>query len=100
MATVLAQERRIIPMIISEIEAKTKWCPFTFAVSEQRGPDGCGIREGGPWTCCTTHCMAWTPAETPDFKSRADERFRRTGESMTTDTGYCAAISTADRGEP
>jgi hypothetical protein len=80
-------------MIISEADAKTKWCPFTYSVPEQRGPDGCGIREGGPWTCCTTHCMAWRPAETSEFTKRADDRFRRTGERLEPNTGYCAALA-------
>lgn len=84
-------------LIISETEAKAKWCPFTFTVPEQRGADGCGIREGGPWVCCTTLCMAWQPAETPDFTSRADERFQRTGERVKSDTGYCAAFSSQQR---
>lgn len=81
-------------MIISETEAKTKWCPFTFGVPEQRGADGCGLREGGPWTCCTTNCMAWRPAETPEYGRAADHEFMKSGKHLQTDpTGYCAAIS-------
>lgn len=81
-------------MILSEAEARTKWCPFTFGVPEQRSADGCGIREGGPWTCCTTLCMAWQPAETAEFKRAADHDFEKFGTRLAADpTGYCAALS-------
>lgn len=84
-------------MIISEAEAKTKWCPFTYGVPEQRDQfSGQGIRESGPWTCCTTNCMAWRPAETPEFTERAEARFRRTGERLSPDTGYCGALPSQD----
>jgi hypothetical protein len=46
-------------MLTSEEAAKTKTCPQTFAVREVRGADSSGIREGGPWTCLGTGCMAW-----------------------------------------
>lgn len=46
-------------MILTEQEANTKICPLTFAVREVRGPDGAGIREGGPGNCIGSTCMAW-----------------------------------------
>ncbi len=80
-------------MIISDAEAKTKWCPFSFSVPEQRDQfSGQGIREGGPWTCCTTFCMAWRPAETVGGKREADREFRTTGKRIVSDTGYCALM--------
>jgi hypothetical protein len=80
-------------MIMSEAEAKEKWCPFTFAVPEHRDQfTGQGIREGGPWSCCTTHCMAWRTAETPEFTRNAEYEFRKSGKRLKADTGYCAML--------
>ncbi len=50
-------------MILTEEQAKTKQCHLSFAVPEIRGSDGSGIRQGGPWACATTGCMAWRWAE-------------------------------------
>lgn len=44
---------------MTEEEAKTKKCPYTFGVAEIRTADGYGIREGGPWECIGSACMAW-----------------------------------------
>jgi hypothetical protein len=67
-------------MIITEQEAKSKWCPFTFSISESRDQfSGQGIREGGPWCCCTSNCMAWRAAES--------------------NTGYCALLTAGQGGE-
>lgn len=57
-------------MHITEDEAKKKWCPFTFAVTEIRAGDGQGIREPGPWTCLGSLCMAWRRAS-----SNSDETY-------------------------
>ncbi len=52
---------------MTEDEAKSKTCPFTFAVPEVRGIDAC-TRESGPWNCIGSNCMAWQfePAEYED----------------------------------
>lgn len=102
-------------MIISEADAKTKWCPFTFGVPEQRGADGCGIREGGPWTCCTTLCMAWrtVPPEIAEcttslgqmpkgddwrqIERRDTDYGLRWARTVHNGGGFCAAISSPQR---
>lgn len=39
---------------MTEDEAKTKMCPFTF--SQSGHPE---LREPGPWPCIGSDCMAW-----------------------------------------
>lgn len=39
---------------MTEEEAKTKWCPQTFAT-----PEIPAVREAGPWTCSGSGCAAW-----------------------------------------
>ncbi|MCC8967894.1 hypothetical protein H8A95_37695 [Bradyrhizobium sp. Pear76] len=45
--------------VTTEEEANDKICPHTFHIVEIRGDDGVGIREGGPWSCRGSRCMAW-----------------------------------------
>lgn len=76
--------------MITEAEAKTKWCPFTFTVPEQRGPDGCGIREGGPWTCSASLCMAWRSGGTVRVDSTGKRVFGEMQEfKERIEVGYC-----------
>ena len=42
-----------------EEQAKDKICPLSFAVQEIRSGNGDGLREGGPWNCFGSRCMAW-----------------------------------------
>lgn len=44
---------------MTEGEAKTKTCPFTFATPAVYSPNGDGIRQYGPWNCIGSACMAW-----------------------------------------
>ena len=44
---------------MTEEEAKTKYCPYTFTRLDERDSNGYGITQGGPWMCCATGCMAW-----------------------------------------
>ena len=44
---------------MTEEEARKKWCPASFAIPEQRSPSGDAGREGGPWMCVASKCMAW-----------------------------------------
>ena len=48
-----------MPIYVEEAKAGEKQCPLSFAVQEIRGPDGGGIRQGGPWVCIGAACMAW-----------------------------------------
>ncbi|MDE2096539.1 MAG: hypothetical protein KGL39_04775 [Patescibacteria group bacterium] len=52
---------------MTEEEAKTKWCPASFAIPVQLNADGSGFREGGPWPCSASNCMAWRVNETASF---------------------------------
>lgn len=50
---------------ISEEQAKTKTCPRSIGVQPCYSPfDGQGIRDGGPWSCVGSDCMAWRWVET------------------------------------
>ncbi len=44
---------------MTEDEAKAKVCPKTFGIPDERDEYGSGIREGGPWKCRGSGCMAW-----------------------------------------
>lgn len=46
-------------MVLTEEQAKKTTCQETFAVREIRDSLGSGIREGGPWGCLGSGCMAW-----------------------------------------
>lgn len=79
---------------LTEDEAKTKICPLSFSVAEIRGHDGCGIREGGPWKCIASACMAWrvgAPAQDATFQKVE----MREGESPIGD-GWAIAESGTD----
>jgi len=44
----------------SEEAAKSKTCPLSIPVNPIYHPlDGQGVREGGPWPCVGSECMAW-----------------------------------------
>jgi hypothetical protein len=45
--------------VMTEEDARRKWCPASFAIPEQRLPNGDGGREAGPWMCIASGCMAW-----------------------------------------
>lgn len=44
---------------MTEEEAKTKTCWRSIGVAPVYAPDGGGIRDGGPWPCVGSDCMAW-----------------------------------------
>lgn len=44
---------------MTEEEAKTKICPKTFGIPDERDEYGSGIRQGGPYKCFASGCMAW-----------------------------------------
>lgn len=56
---------------MTEEEAKKKVCPQTFAIPDIRDGDGCGIRQGGPWLCVASECMAWRWHRAPGSTSHA-----------------------------
>lgn len=92
----------------TEVEAKTKWCPFARivpgrlvggmmdAVPPYVPPHNrvqeCGQGEAtthSAMNCLSSQCMAWRRAETAEFAKRADAVFQRTGKRLVPDTGYC-----------
>lgn len=66
---------------MTESEAKTKTCPRSIGVQPLYGPDGNGIRDGGPWACLGSECMAWRWLGTTMVPDGEGER--------RTSTGYC-----------
>ena len=70
--------------LVTEDEAKAKWCPLTFAVHDTFSPEGTGIKHGGPYPCCTTHCMAW--------REGIFEHQRNLPAEDRTKAGYCGAF--------
>ncbi len=46
-------------MLLTEEEAKTKTCPFTFTVPELHTSSGHSIRQVGPLNCVGADCMLW-----------------------------------------
>lgn len=70
---------------LTEAEAKTKWCQESFGVPEVRDGNGNGIREGGPWVCMASECMAWRWM--PAFQ-------HRDGTTTQEATGYCGKAGT------
>lgn len=66
-------------MLLTEEQAKTKWCPQSFNVVQVE--TGNGLREGGPWVCAGAECMAWrwadpTPPHREGLLSSSGERIR------------------------
>jgi hypothetical protein len=52
-----------IPMLMTEQEARTKWCPKAVASNQQESPVAVNRGDGGrpdrDCLCITTGCMAW-----------------------------------------
>lgn len=73
--------------MITEYDAKNKWCPFA-RLSEMGGT----YNRTGPAAnleCIGSQCMAWRAVETPEFKTRADTHFKKTGGRLVADAGFC-----------
>lgn len=94
--------------MLTEQEARTKWCPFGrtphFARdvglqgvvaanrAEQSFEDAvAGIPEKplATCSCIASDCMAWRGMETSEFNDRTETEFRKTGKRIKSDTGYC-----------
>ena len=90
--------------MVTEDQARTKWCPFARVEIESEGGAVCSANRlpgvGGSadpdleWPsprCIASECMAWRDAgEHPEDTSKAETEFRRTGRRLTTRRlGYC-----------
>lgn len=55
----------MVTFCVSEQDAKVMTCPLSIGVQPCYHPtDGQGIRDGGPWPCVGSRCMAWRWIET------------------------------------
>lgn len=53
-----------MPVFVEERKAGNKTCPLSIGTAPIYSPSGDGLREGGPWGCCGSECMAWRFART------------------------------------
>lgn len=85
-------------MILTEAEAKTKWCPFA-RVAAGAFPDFVTVnREASPETwpkCLGSACMAWRQKETMEFHMEAEAEFRRNNRRLACTTGFCGLAGPA-----
>lgn len=79
--------------LLTEDEATTKICPLSFSAHEIRGNDGSGIREGGPWNCQASACMAWRKVDQIGIGPNGEKRDRDLdGRTRWVDRGFCGAF--------
>lgn len=81
--------------MLTETEAKTKWCPFArYTSSRGQGINRWAMADDynlspGPAKCLGSACMAWRWKEDEGFKRAADAEYRKTGKRLENDCGYC-----------
>ena|SRR3569833_914816 len=90
--------------IVTEDEAKTKWCPFArravlvrdTETKQLTGVVASGnrfVRSANNPRCIASACMAWRGRQTTEFSSRAEAAFRRDGRRLSPGPGdmdgYC-----------
>ena len=46
-------------MTTTEEDARTKWCPYSFAAQPVVNEYGAEVQCAGPWMCRGSECMAW-----------------------------------------
>lgn len=69
----------------TESEARGKICPQSYAVSQIDG-----VREGGPWLCCSSGCMAWRWRDKLDSQGRIQfSGLASKRPSIESRRGYC-----------
>ena len=75
---------------MTEDEAKKKVCPATFGIPDERDEYGSGIRQGGPWKCIGSACMAWRHKGQIGIGPRGERRDRDLdGMTKWVSDGYC-----------
>lgn len=75
-------------MLITEEEAKTKWCPHRRSIEFNYHVSSTPVATNATATCIASDCMAWRRHETRQFKSRADMEFHRSGKRLSP-PGFC-----------
>lgn len=84
--------------MMTEEEAKTKWCQQTYNVDPICNEYGSSIREAGPHPCCGSACMAWrwqpqqwkfnAPHGGSCFENKDTDGYGRKGKAQPR-MGYC-----------
>lgn len=80
-------------MLRTETEARRCWCPFAISL-RQNSDSMTGVNRDGNKSdprsrCLASECMAWRKQESKTFSYKAEAEFRRSGQRLESDEGYC-----------
>lgn len=84
--------------MLTEVEARTKWCPFVTVSTGRSYPANRMNDADGPVPagahCLASDCMAWRDAgEEPRQKENADYEYRKTGRRLDVERiGFCGRV--------
>jgi hypothetical protein len=79
-------------MLLTEDEARRRWCPFARSLAMLRSAPVAVNRHGDSLVpgsyCIGSACMAWRTAETPEL-TLADDAFLKRSKRRVANTGFC-----------
>ena len=79
--------------MMTEDEAKTKWCPFVRETELRTGtwnrPGDRSRSDAERYNCCGSACMAWRWALSPDKAAHFNKTWKTKGEPEAYPVGYC-----------